>query len=366
MPSEMEICSVIAKSGFFDAGWYLAQNPDIREAGVDPILHYVRHGEKELRQPSPRFDLKKEKRYRRNSANVLYDYIVFKQNERGRDAVPVVFALNDAYAPYLSAALESIKFNMDLNIVYKIYVLYPELEQKNLDALLSQEFDNFKILPVDMGREKLPEPYKIDGINRPAEYYKLIVPDLFNEHERILYLDCDIILSCDIYQLYKDFSGGAAISAAPEFPLALPNGGKDRGQNRINAGVLLYNTKKFAAGNARKHLAAALAASSNNISAANALNSLPPSTFSILPPRWNMQWHVTAAQTYKYLEPPLFHEVAASFANPSLVHFSSEKKPLNHDDGHFSALFWKYAKFSPFYKNMGKPGRPVADGGGNR
>jgi len=36
--------------------WYLVQNPDVVRSGKDPILHYIRHGVAESRNPSPNFD----------------------------------------------------------------------------------------------------------------------------------------------------------------------------------------------------------------------------------------------------------------------------------------------------------------------
>ncbi len=47
---------LIAASGLFDRGWYLAQNPDVAGAGVKPLRHYLRHGAVEGRDPSPHFD----------------------------------------------------------------------------------------------------------------------------------------------------------------------------------------------------------------------------------------------------------------------------------------------------------------------
>ena len=46
----------IAASPLFDAGWYLNRYPDVREAGIDPALHYVRIGADENRWPNPLFD----------------------------------------------------------------------------------------------------------------------------------------------------------------------------------------------------------------------------------------------------------------------------------------------------------------------
>ncbi len=40
----------------FRAGWYLAQNPDVRAAGLDPLVHYLLRGAAEGRKPNPLFD----------------------------------------------------------------------------------------------------------------------------------------------------------------------------------------------------------------------------------------------------------------------------------------------------------------------
>jgi lipopolysaccharide biosynthesis protein len=47
---------LIRSSLLFDANWYLERYPDVRAAGVDPALHYVRHGAANFRDPSPFFD----------------------------------------------------------------------------------------------------------------------------------------------------------------------------------------------------------------------------------------------------------------------------------------------------------------------
>lgn len=41
----------------FDAGYYLAANPDVRAAGLDPLLHFIQSGWREGRNPSPAFDV---------------------------------------------------------------------------------------------------------------------------------------------------------------------------------------------------------------------------------------------------------------------------------------------------------------------
>lgn len=45
----------VQESGLFDAIWYLERNPDVAKAGINPLLHYVRYGGFEGRDPNRSF-----------------------------------------------------------------------------------------------------------------------------------------------------------------------------------------------------------------------------------------------------------------------------------------------------------------------
>src|SRR5690606_32931534 len=55
----LEDIEQVRRSGLFDADWYLAMYPDVRRAGVDPLLHYISHGAHEGREPSPYFNTRR-------------------------------------------------------------------------------------------------------------------------------------------------------------------------------------------------------------------------------------------------------------------------------------------------------------------
>jgi hypothetical protein len=46
---------LIRQAGAFDEAWYLKQYPDVARAGHSPLLHYLRYGWEEGRDPSPNF-----------------------------------------------------------------------------------------------------------------------------------------------------------------------------------------------------------------------------------------------------------------------------------------------------------------------
>ncbi|BCS87982.1 hypothetical protein PSDVSF_12240 [Pseudodesulfovibrio sediminis] len=48
--------ALVKDSGLFDPDYYLRNNPDVERDGMDPLLHFMQHGYKELRRPCESFD----------------------------------------------------------------------------------------------------------------------------------------------------------------------------------------------------------------------------------------------------------------------------------------------------------------------
>jgi GT2 family glycosyltransferase len=57
LPQLAKLIGLIRGSGVFDVGWYLSFDPAIEATRTDPILHYVLHGWREGRDPSPFFSV---------------------------------------------------------------------------------------------------------------------------------------------------------------------------------------------------------------------------------------------------------------------------------------------------------------------
>ena len=46
---------LIKKSEYYVENWYLSTNPDVAESNIDPLLHYLKYGGFEGRDPGPKF-----------------------------------------------------------------------------------------------------------------------------------------------------------------------------------------------------------------------------------------------------------------------------------------------------------------------
>lgn len=79
----------IRDSVFFDPEYYLQQYPDVRESGMDPLRHYMNHGWKEGRNPSPKFNTNKYLQQNPDVAlehiNPLEHYVLHGQHENRPD-----------------------------------------------------------------------------------------------------------------------------------------------------------------------------------------------------------------------------------------------------------------------------------------
>jgi len=84
---------LIRLSGLFDEAWYLANNPDVAQAKVDPVFHYLRYGGFEGRDPGPKFSsawyLETYGDVKKAGINPLVHYLKFGREE-GRAGSPEI------------------------------------------------------------------------------------------------------------------------------------------------------------------------------------------------------------------------------------------------------------------------------------
>lgn len=92
---ETQDLNLIRASGLFDGAWYLSNNPDVAQAKVDPLLHYLRAGGFEGRDPSPKFCsafyLNTYTDVKSTQINPLVHYLMYGKAE-GRYTYPPDFA----------------------------------------------------------------------------------------------------------------------------------------------------------------------------------------------------------------------------------------------------------------------------------
>jgi len=261
--------------------------------------------------------------------------------------IPIFFSADDNYIPYLDVAIASLIDNASRDYRYRIIVLNTGLCPENMTKVKQNECDGFVIDFIDISKnlEKVKSHFKNVYHFSIVTYYRLFIASLFPEYERIVYLDCDLVVLGDVSRLYHVPMGANILAAAPEqFVRSTPAFrhyadaalGVDPDEY-VNAGVLVINLREFRRNRIEEKFVELITQYDFDLLDPDQayLNYLCRGKIFTLPNGWNK-------------EPmPLVCE-----GEKNIVHYALYKKPWQYDDVIDGEFFWHYAEKSPFYPQI--------------
>lgn len=175
-------------------------------------------------------------------------------NENKR-IIPIVFSVDDNYAPFLAVNIRSIIDNGSKENYYKIFILITNLSEENRNKLNLFNLENCEINYVDVNEKMdlIAHKLALRDYFTLTIYYRLFIPSIFSEYDKILYLDCDMVARCDIAELFDYDLGDNLIGACREEVVSMVSAfgkytedclGVSR-NDYFNSGLLLINCKKY-------------------------------------------------------------------------------------------------------------------------
>lgn len=163
----------------------------------------------------------------------------------------IAFSATDSYVNYLGTTVYSIcQQHPDQDI--HVYVLSSHLSDHSLNKLARLENDRLTIewLQVDQSRfDGLPLKHNISI----ETYFRLLLPSLLPDLERVLYLDCDILVKGSLLPFWETDLTGYYAAGVNERDMLYRNPDYRRSlgfadhEVYINAGVCLFNLAKLRA-----------------------------------------------------------------------------------------------------------------------
>lgn len=141
------------------------------------------------------------------------DLLTNKNMERDFQ-VPICLSCDANYEPHLWVTLASIIDNAKSSSVYHLYILDGGIEHKENFLQLIESDKRFQITFVDM-QDKFVFAYESRHLSRAA-YYRLAIFKLFEDFDRVIYLDADSYVLGDIAELMDLPMGKKLISGAPD------------------------------------------------------------------------------------------------------------------------------------------------------
>ncbi len=262
--------------------------------------------------------------------------------------IPIFFASDDAYIPFLAVTLQSLEQNADRNYHYDIKILNTDnISVENKSKVLAEySRDVFDIESVDVSPyvEKISTKLHTRDYYSKSTYYRLFIPTMYPELDKALYLDCDIVVNDSISKLYETEIGDNYIGAIPDQSVKyLSDEFKDYVENRVgvekydkyfNAGILVMNLKKLREIGFEEIFIELLSQIKFNVAQdQDYLNVICKGHITFIDETWNQM--------------PLPVEIERP-AKPKLIHYNLSFKPWRLDGILFEEIFWNYARKTCF------------------
>ena len=258
--------------------------------------------------------------------------------------IPVFFSTDDNYIPYLDVAISSLIANASEDFRYRIIVLNTGLSKENTDLVKKKESSDFIIEFIDISdrlgniKSRFKDVYHFSL----ASYYRLFIASLFPEYDKVIYLDCDLVILGDISELYEINIGENILAAAPEqfvrntaeFRIYAERALGLNPDFYVNSGVLLMNLDEFRKRRIEDRFVELISKYDFDLLDPDQayLNYLCRGRIHVLPNGWNKEPKPTQCDGKK-----------------NIVHYALYKKPWQYNDVIDGEYFWHYAEKSPFY-----------------
>lgn len=275
------------------------------------------------------------------------------------NVVPVVFSVNDGYVPYLGVTIQSLIKYTSANHLYLLNVLSCGISKHHETRLKSLETENVKIQLINV--EERMKGRKIPTVRHltPETTFRLLIDDIFPEYEKIIYLDCDLIVNQDIALLYEEeiencvlgVSRARLVGPLVKFindNLKLPI------EDYFNAGVLLINIPLFRKYQIGKECLDLLEDETKRYDCMDqdVLNLTCHGKVKYIDGRWNVEWAHLAGGGQEVVIDASREGTLEYVNNPYILHFTSEIKPWSHPENVLSEYFWQVARESVFYEEI--------------
>lgn len=260
--------------------------------------------------------------------------------------IPIFFAVDNNYAPFLSVVIESIIENSSKDYKYQLFVLNNDISIEYKDKLNKYNKDNIEInfCSITEKLKSLNDKLPVRDYYSNAIFYRLFIAELYPEFDKALYLDADIVVLDDISKLYnhnvEDYYLGVCkddvASMCSEFKEYTKLCVNVDSEHYFNSGILVMNLKNF-----RKYQILE-----------KFLDLLQKVKYYVAPDQDYLNYLCKDNVLYIDQEWNKAPIKDANMENAKLIHFKLTAKPWHYTNINRGDEFWKYAKRTEFYNYL--------------
>lgn len=284
------------------------------------------------------------------------------------NAVMVSFVADTTFVDFLGVAINSIVQNATDACCYDILVITTDITDSQIDKVLTliKGRDNFSIRFVYINLLVQSLQLLTCGEYNHFTYYRLMLPDIVKNTEKILYLDSDVVVNTDIAELYNWDMEEKAVLGTYDVQIASWQN-YDSGMRSyfkalkinnpgeyVQAGVLLFNLKLMRQICDLTSVLKVAGTQKFIFNDQDLINIYFKGNIKIIPLEWNvLNLSSEGIENCSInLGQKMWHEFEIARKNPKIVHYAEKSFPCCAFNRGYAELYWKYAENTVFFDNL--------------
>lgn len=275
------------------------------------------------------------------------------------DAINIVFASDDNYAQHTAVAMASVLLNTKVPQKVCFYLIDDEIKLANkikITETVQKLQGNIEFVKIK--NNDLANCYVSGELSR-ASYFRLDIANILSESvERIIYLDCDLLVYADIAEMWNIDMQGKPVAATCDLGIMASCRIRKQKHKQIglsfdapyfNAGVLMMDLKKWREGNYAADIIKLASENQFSNHDQDALNKFFMYNWQEIPLKWDVIPPVFNLFTKILTKPDLRKKAIEAKLNPAIFHYAGGYKPWEYKvyTG-FNEEYYKYLSMTEF------------------
>ncbi len=249
--------------------------------------------------------------------------------------IHVCFCTDNNYACHLGVAIASALMNADADDQLFFHILDNGISMENRQRLLMlRKIKDFAIEFVNV-EEEIFEKYdfgKKANFAVPAALYRFKIPEIFKQYDRILWLDCDVVVLSSLAKLYETDFDGKALAMVKDYLDYVFVG------DYFNSGVILFNVKECNAMNLPERLIARIMTKKTEFLDQDAINEVARGMIAELPFSCNAQIHRDLSANVRKIKDMIGQAI--------VLHYTGRSKPWSKYVTPFDGYYYRYLRYT--------------------
>ena len=274
------------------------------------------------------------------------------------DTIPIALSTDSKYVIQICVVMGSIMRNTSKLNYIDFYILISsnlDLKSRKDISSICEFYENCSVNFIEVGNDFDNVKLTLSHVNTAVTFYRLLIVDYICKYDKCIYLDPDILVSCDIKELFSfdideyyvaGVKGIDYVSKKYGVLEYMKQTGLPSLNQYINSGVLLMNLKKMREDNFSEKVKKLLHKEFPTMDQ-DILNLVCYDKIFFLPLKFNLMTKHSYYDLQDFIEVFSYDQIVEAWESPAIIHYADKIKPWNDVYSSLADRWWNVLVNTP-------------------